>query len=73
MAEQSISYEGRDLSNPKATMKESGVGDKAMLLLRRKINVAGMRVHSTLLAVRSITFFTCLTALDQEKSSETLR
>jgi len=41
VAEQSISHEGRDLSNPKATMKESGVGDKAMLLLRRKINVAG--------------------------------
>lgn len=30
-------------------MKESGVGDKAMLLLRRKINVAGMRVHGYLL------------------------
>ena len=26
-------------------MKESGVGDKAMLSLRRKINVAGMRVY----------------------------
>ena len=26
-------------------MKESGVRDKAMLLLRKKINVAGMRVH----------------------------
>ena len=49
MAEQSISYEGRDLSNPKATMKECGVGNKAMLLLRRKINVAGMRVHLCLL------------------------
>ena len=30
-------------------MKESGVGNKAMLLLRRKINVAGMRVHVYLL------------------------
>lgn len=26
-------------------MKDSGVRDKAMLLLRKKINVAGMRVH----------------------------
>lgn len=42
VAEQSISYDGRDLSNPKATMKESGVGNKAMLLLRRKVNVAGI-------------------------------
>lgn len=39
--EQSISYEGRDLSNPKATMRECGVGDHAMLLLRRKVSVAG--------------------------------
>lgn len=42
VAEQSISYEGRDLSNPKATMKESGVSDKAILVLRRKVNIAGM-------------------------------
>jgi len=41
VAEQSISYEGRDLSNPKSTMKEFGVGNKAILLLRRKLNVAG--------------------------------
>ena len=73
MAEQSISYEGRDLSNPKATMKESGVGDKAMLLLRRKVNVAGMRVHSIFLTVCLVTFFACSVAPDQEKSSETLR
>jgi len=39
--EQSIHYEGVDLSNPKATMKECGVGDQAMLLLRRKVSVAG--------------------------------
>lgn len=39
--EQSISHEGRDLSNPKATMRECGVGDHAMLLLRRKVSVAG--------------------------------
>jgi hypothetical protein len=42
VAEQSISHEGRDLSNPKATMKDSGVGNKAMLSLKRKINVTGM-------------------------------
>ncbi|KAI0732821.1 hypothetical protein C8Q72DRAFT_67802 [Fomitopsis betulina] len=42
--EQSISYEGRELSNPKATMTQLGVGDSAMLLLRRKVNVAGMYV-----------------------------
>jgi len=39
--EQSISYDGRDLNNPKATMKECGVGENAMLLLRRRVNVAG--------------------------------
>ncbi|PSR81030.1 hypothetical protein PHLCEN_2v6561 [Hermanssonia centrifuga] len=39
--EQSISHEGRDLSNPKATMRESGIGDHAVLLLRRKVQVAG--------------------------------
>ncbi|KAI0080834.1 hypothetical protein K474DRAFT_100659 [Panus rudis PR-1116 ss-1] len=39
--EQSISYEGRDLSNPKATMSELGVVDHATLLLRRKVNIAG--------------------------------
>lgn len=39
--EQSISYEGRDLNNPKATMKDCGVGENAMLLLRRKVQVAG--------------------------------
>jgi hypothetical protein len=42
VAEQSVSHDGRDLSNPKATMKDSGVGDKAVLSLRRKINVPGM-------------------------------
>lgn len=37
VAEQSISYEGRELSNPKATIRELGVqGNSAMLLLRRK-------------------------------------
>jgi len=39
--EQSISFEGRDLSDPKATMAELGVGEDAMLLIRRKVTVAG--------------------------------
>jgi len=37
--EQSISHEGRELNNTKATMTGLGVRDNAMLLLRRKINV----------------------------------
>ncbi|KIM74979.1 hypothetical protein PILCRDRAFT_688772 [Piloderma croceum F 1598] len=41
VSEQSISHEGRDLSSPKATMRECGVGENAMLLLRRKVQVAG--------------------------------
>ena len=39
--EQSISYEGRELSNEKATMEGLGVSGNAVLLLRRKISVAG--------------------------------
>jgi DNA damage-inducible protein 1 len=42
--EQSISYEGKELSNPKATMQELGVqGNNAMLLLRRKVASVGGR------------------------------
>ncbi|KAI0806882.1 aspartyl protease-domain-containing protein [Fomes fomentarius] len=41
VTDQSISYEGRDLNNPKATMRESGVGDNAMLVLRKKVHIAG--------------------------------
>ncbi|KAH9939383.1 uncharacterized protein BXZ73DRAFT_76085 [Epithele typhae] len=41
VSDQSLSYEGRDISNPKATMVECGVGDKAMLLLRKKVHIAG--------------------------------
>lgn len=43
VGEQSISYNGRDLSAPKSTMRELGVNENnAMLLLRRKVpNVAG--------------------------------
>lgn len=40
-AEQSISYDGRELSDTKATMEGLGVSDNAMLLFRRKVNVAG--------------------------------
>lgn len=40
-AEQSISIDGRELSNPKATIQECGVPDNAVLLLRRKVTVAG--------------------------------
>ncbi|KAG9030357.1 DNA damage-inducible protein 1 [Tulasnella sp. JGI-2019a] len=40
--EQSISYEGRELSDPKATLASFGInGDEAMLLLRKKVTVAG--------------------------------
>ena len=41
VSEQSLSYEGRDLSNPKATMAQCGVGEKSVLLLRRKVHVPG--------------------------------
>ncbi|KAF5371209.1 hypothetical protein D9758_004111 [Tetrapyrgos nigripes] len=45
-AEQSITYEGRDLSNPKATMHELGVANHAMLTLRRKVvNPAGAPIE----------------------------
>ncbi|KAJ3545988.1 hypothetical protein NM688_g5563 [Phlebia brevispora] len=39
--EQSISYEGHDLSNPKATMRECGVSDHAILQIRRKVQIGG--------------------------------
>ncbi|KAI0268227.1 hypothetical protein BC834DRAFT_682250 [Gloeopeniophorella convolvens] len=40
-SEQSISFDGRELSNPKSTMLELGLGEDAILLLRRKVVVAG--------------------------------
>jgi DNA damage-inducible protein 1 len=40
-AQQSIHYENRELSDPKKTMVEYGVQDRSMLLLRRKVTVAG--------------------------------
>jgi len=45
VAEQSISFQGTDLVNPKATISECGVGDDAVLLLRRKVTVAGRTIE----------------------------
>lgn len=45
VGEQSISYEGRDLNNPKATMKECRIGENAVLLLRRKVQVGGRTIE----------------------------
>ncbi|KAJ6560232.1 hypothetical protein B0H19DRAFT_111158 [Mycena capillaripes] len=47
VGEQSISYNGRELSAPKSTLRQLGVNeDNAMLLLRRKVpNVAGRAVE----------------------------
>ncbi|KAG8883450.1 DNA damage-inducible protein 1 [Tulasnella sp. 331] len=39
--EQSISFEGKEVSDPKATLASFGIGDGAMLLLRKKVTVAG--------------------------------
>lgn len=51
--EQSISYEGRELSNEKTTMEGLGVSENAVLLLRRKINVAGRCASWTWYAIPS--------------------
>lgn len=40
-SEQSISHNGRELTDPKATIRALGVGENAMLLLRRRVNVPG--------------------------------
>ena len=40
-ADQSLSLEGRELSNPRSTIRDLGVQDKAMVLLRKKVTVAG--------------------------------
>ena len=41
VAEQSLSYNERELSNPKSTIKELGVeGPSAVLVLRRKVAMA---------------------------------
>jgi len=57
-------------------MKDSGVGDKAMLLLRKKINVAGMRVYgyhlrSTFVNVPCL--FHSSGSREIEQDSETMR
>ncbi|KAK0190480.1 hypothetical protein F5146DRAFT_1000505 [Armillaria mellea] len=45
VSEQHISHEGRHLNDPKATIQQLGVTDKAMLLLRRTVaNPAGAAV-----------------------------
>ncbi|PPQ69248.1 hypothetical protein CVT26_003660 [Gymnopilus dilepis] len=46
VGEQSISYEGRELTNGKATMRELGLtGNNAMLALRRKVVAAGRAIE----------------------------
>jgi hypothetical protein len=52
-SEQSISHEGRELNNPKATMEGLGVSDNAMLLFRRKTSVGRYFSQIELLIVRS--------------------
>ena len=38
MAEQAISFDGRALDNPKATMRQAGIPEQnAMLMLQRKV------------------------------------
>jgi hypothetical protein len=44
VAEQSISYEGRDLMDPKKTVAQCGVQENGMILLRRRVVVAGRYV-----------------------------
>ncbi|CAE6494846.1 unnamed protein product [Rhizoctonia solani] len=41
VAEQNITHDGRELSDPKATLVSAGVQEDAMLHLRRKVLVAG--------------------------------
>jgi DNA damage-inducible protein 1 len=50
--EQSISHEGRELNNAKATMKGLGVRDNAMLLLRRRVAVGGRRAEQDAETIR---------------------
>jgi len=45
VADQSISIDGHDLSDPRATIAQSGVTEDAVLLLRRKVVVAGRTVE----------------------------
>ena len=41
VAEQSISINGRELADPKATLISSGVSEDAVLSLRRRVVIAG--------------------------------
>jgi len=50
--EQSISHDGRELNNTKATMKGLGVHDNAMLLLRRRVAVGGRRAEQDAETIR---------------------
>ena len=45
MQEQSISFQGREIDNPKATISDYGMGQDSMVLLRRKVVVAGRFNH----------------------------
>ncbi|KAG0703885.1 hypothetical protein DFH29DRAFT_410956 [Suillus ampliporus] len=45
-SEQSISHNGRELTDPTATIRALGVGEHAMLLLRRRVNVPGPQGRS---------------------------
>jgi len=48
ITEQSVHYNGQDLNDPKKTMVDYGVTDNSMLLLRRKVTVAGRTLeHDT--------------------------
>ncbi len=44
VAEQSISYMGRELVDPKKTVAQCGVQENSMILLRRRVVVAGRYV-----------------------------
>ncbi|KAM5537689.1 hypothetical protein V8D89_008638 [Ganoderma adspersum] len=41
VSEQSLSYEGHDINNPKETMAQCGIREKLMLLLWKKVHVPG--------------------------------
>ncbi|KAG8765582.1 DNA damage-inducible protein 1 [Ceratobasidium sp. 428] len=48
VAEQSISHNGVDLVDPKATLSSAGVQEDSMLHLRRKAVIAGRYAHYTI-------------------------
>lgn len=55
--EQSLSVGGRPLSDPKATLASFNIGEDAVLLLRRKVTVAGRCVGALLSSAFSLTDF----------------